>query len=199
MSSVNRSSDRPELFEPTPIGPAMSHDIPQSSNTTKLFSPPSHRRSSLQRAATVVRKLVIGRTPAEKAAKMRKDMAKKRAAEERAALDARRRKSLRAEILRTGSVGWDSLHELAASEGVYLTPRAHRNDRFFGDDYSLASGIVARVSGRIDGEYIFLARDKSLYIGRHDLGRDAREIPKADEWIYRDYREIARAYYQLCE
>ncbi|KAI0425112.1 hypothetical protein F5Y09DRAFT_322570 [Xylaria sp. FL1042] len=130
-----------------------------------------------------------------------------------------RRASLRAEAISSGSMAWPQLRELAGYEEVWLGPRmkdsspssssssspgvsspsAPSNPE--GQDFSLAPGIVARVSGRrrkANDGFVFLGSDRCLYVGRHPLGRDAEKIPPLGEDAFGEFREISRAYYQLC-
>lgn len=161
--------------------------------------PPERRPSMLRRAATATRRLIVGRTPEEFKEKALRDCA--RAMAERAALR-RSTAGLRATAAAGYRLSWDDLSTLAMADGVYLTPR---RTRFDFDDYALADGLVARVAGRVggegDGEYVFLGSDKRLYVGEHDLGRDARPITPHDErhsHHYAEARLTARGYYQLC-
>ncbi|RWA14658.1 hypothetical protein EKO27_g459 [Xylaria grammica] len=178
------------------LGPA------KSTPTSELVRKPS----AIKRAATAVRKLVVGRTLEERSATVEKkqnaelnrlftELALERAAQKRK----KELKELRLQALQTGFIDRELLRELAEAERVYLNPRPTRKSRFEGDDYTLVDGLVARLPGRLyDGDYIFLGSNKGLYIGSHNLGRGAHQIPLAAEGQYSEYRETARAYYQLC-
>ncbi|KAI1277539.1 hypothetical protein F5Y07DRAFT_407416 [Xylaria sp. FL0933] len=136
-------------------------------------------------------------------------LAKEAVAEERAAFIAQRVESLRAEAIFSGPMDINRLRELAEYEGVSLNPRSIR---FKGRDYSLYIGLVACLSGgrRRDGDgdgddgnaYVFLGRDRSLYVfERNDRMGNVRKIEllEEEEEAFSEYREIARAYYQLCD
>ncbi|KAI1177487.1 hypothetical protein F4777DRAFT_207500 [Nemania sp. FL0916] len=146
--------------------------------------------TQIKRAATLVRRATIGqKDPAEKEAE--RQQRQKMAEIERYTAE-----ELRALAL-SERLDQDFLYDLARREGVYLPPRRRRFDH---DQYDLADGLVARLSGRgDDGEYIFLGSQKRLYIGTHDLGRGARPISNDEEKRhYSHYRWVAQAYYQLC-
>ncbi|KAI0541073.1 hypothetical protein GGR58DRAFT_498417 [Xylaria digitata] len=179
----------------------------------ELIGPPpleepelERRPSSLRKAATALRKRLIGRTQEEKDEKVEKKRTKEltrlltertleRAAERRAT----RLKALREKALKGNSLGWYSLEELAESELVYINPRTTRQRGFQGDEHALADGLVVRLSGLLqNSHYIFLGYDKSLYISAYKTGRDATVIPPRVERQYGEYRELSRAYYQLC-
>ncbi|KAK5624308.1 hypothetical protein RRF57_000024 [Xylaria bambusicola] len=171
--------------------------------TVRHASPPQ-KKLTLERVSTAVQNLVRKLTPEnrEERAKAKATRKIEKAIEERREKERKERSisQLRRQAIENRSIDWDSLYQLAAAEHVYLNPRAHRNDRFHGDDYSLASGLVARVSGRLHNDkYIFLGRNGHLFIGRHSLGRGAEQISFQAEWEYHEYRKIARAYYQLCD
>ncbi|TGJ84917.1 hypothetical protein E0Z10_g3816 [Xylaria hypoxylon] len=201
-TGTNNHERKPAGFEPKSRGPKKTFDGILGPAPPELERKPS----SLKRAATNIRKLVVGRTPEERSAKLEKkrtaeltrlftEVGRQRAAEARAF----RLRRLRETAVQTGSIDWDSLEELAKSELVYLNPRPTRKSRFEGDDYTLADGLVARLSGRLhDGVFIFLGRNKNLYIGSHNLGRGASRVSSKAEGQYSEYRELARAYYQLC-
>ncbi|KAF2969496.1 hypothetical protein GQX73_g4039 [Xylaria multiplex] len=173
-----------------------------------LDEPDRDRRpSSLSRAATALRKRIIGRTQEEKDAKLEKNRTKEltnlfseltleRAAERRTT----RLRNLREKAIGGNSLGWYSLEELAESELVYINPRRTRQRGFQGDERALADGLVARLSGLLqDSYYIFLGYDKNLYISTYKTGRAATVIPlKTERQQYSEYRELSRAYYQLC-
>ncbi|KAI0516735.1 hypothetical protein F5B22DRAFT_655914 [Xylaria bambusicola] len=173
------------------------------SGTVRFASPPK-KPLSLERVKTTIQDLVRKLTPDNREEKARDKIIRNidRAIAQRREQERRERSisQLRRQAIENRSIDWDSLYRLAAAEHVYLNPRPHRNDRFHGDDYHLATGLVARVSGRLhDDKYIFLGRNGHLFIGRHNLGRGAEQIPFRAEFEYRQYREIARAYYQLCD
>ncbi|RYC54761.1 hypothetical protein CHU98_g11448 [Xylaria longipes] len=101
----------------------------------------------------------------------------------------------------------DDLYDLAEYEGVYLDPRPNAKNRFKGDNLThleLASWVVARVAGpmsdgKYKGRYFFLGRNKCMYTGRNQLGADSIQLPLEDEAEFGDIRELARAYYGLCD
>ncbi|KAI0817287.1 hypothetical protein GGR55DRAFT_619755 [Xylaria sp. FL0064] len=95
------------------------------------------------------------------------------------------------------------LRELAGYEGVSLNPRSIR---FEGRDYSLTIDLVARLSGgqRDDDDEknasVFLGRDRFLYVfEHHNLNPKMRKIDLLEEEPFSEYREMAPAYYQLCD
>ncbi|KAI1352926.1 hypothetical protein F5Y01DRAFT_313290 [Xylaria sp. FL0043] len=135
-------------------------------------------------------------------------LAKEAVAEEHAAFIAQRVESLRAEAIFSSPVDIGRLRELAEYEGVSLNPRSIR---FQGKEYSLYIGLVACLSGgRRDADNdeddenacVFLGRDRSLYVfERNDRMGNVRKIEllQEEEEAFSEYREIARAYYQLCD
>ncbi|KAI1304554.1 hypothetical protein F5Y03DRAFT_406887 [Xylaria venustula] len=178
-----------------PSRPRASTDFDQTQRGNYTPSSPP-RTSSLKRAAIALRKVLSFRSSAQRLAAKRE---KEAAEAQTAATIAARQSQLRRTAIRNGSITWDELYELAALEGVHLNPRASRRDRFNGDDYGLASGLVARVSGREEGHtFVFLGEDRFLYVGCHHLGRGARQVSRTAEGPYSQFRATARAYYQLC-
>ncbi|KAI1437959.1 hypothetical protein GGR50DRAFT_570646 [Xylaria sp. CBS 124048] len=108
---------------------------------------------------------------------------------------------IRTEALLTNDVSPDALRRLAKHEGVYLNPVLGRASRFHQDDYDLDERVVARVSPErlhTSGQYVFLGRDRRLYIGRNNLGRGAKPIPE-ESVEFSEFKEVARAYWQLCD
>ncbi|KAH8167076.1 hypothetical protein CIB48_g1199 [Xylaria polymorpha] len=167
----------------------------------------------LKRASTITRQIVVGPTVDEltgrKAAANKEAKAQRKAAAEQVAAKAReeRLQNLRDVVLTQGKNPRESdLHELAAYEGVYLGPQSSQVSRLTSGELGrieLAVWVVARVSGPLDdgkykGQYLFLGRSKSMYAGYNPLGADSVLVPIEDEYELGNYREIARAYYGLC-
>ena len=179
-------------------GPAKTfEDMNMEPGQIREASPP-RKRMSLKRLSTSVRSFVSGSTKREGSQKAKAKAPTKNGetSGERAQLTTF---ELRQRALSGEHLDEESLHRLARAEYVYLNPRASRKDRFLGDDYHLDSGLVARLSGRLPNEmYVFLGSNSYLYISRHSMGRHAKAVSSKAESEYREYREVARAYYQLC-
>ncbi|KAI1130507.1 hypothetical protein F5Y10DRAFT_235367 [Nemania abortiva] len=195
-TSRNSSRDFIDPRSTRPTGPATTFD--HITAKLDLPPPPLEREPSLiKRAATATRQVLVGRTPSEKARKAAQDAAKAREEREKAERDEFVR-GHRRELAIRGELTYDELYDLAVLEHVYLTPRRNRFDH---DDYALADGVVARVSGRDEnGEFVFLGSDKRLFLSRHDLGRGARPITAEQERHSHHYshaRGVAIAYYKL--
>ncbi|KAJ3578300.1 hypothetical protein NPX13_g2268 [Xylaria arbuscula] len=164
---------------------------------------PPRRKMSLKRVSSAVRNLV--RRPSKKEGKEEKAKAKTLTkiggaiddyrAQERSSMSIER---LREQALNGHILDDESLRRLAEADGVYLNPRGAI--QFYDDDHNLSSGLVARLSGRLPtGEYVFLGNNSYLYVGRHIFGKGAKFLSTKAESEYREYRVLARAYYQLCQ
>ncbi|KAI0470193.1 hypothetical protein F4859DRAFT_522684 [Xylaria cf. heliscus] len=163
----------------------------------------------LKRAATIARQVVIGPTISDR--ERRQSSSLQRAAEKLAedkaaeAKAAARRAKLRDIVLGQGmSPNADDLYDLAAIEGVYLNPRstkANGKPRSIPKDRVLFDWLVARLagpmgSGKFEGKFLFLGKDKCIYSGGDVLGGDSCKIDLGDETP--SIREKARPYYGLC-
>ncbi|KAI0447842.1 hypothetical protein F4803DRAFT_545893 [Xylaria telfairii] len=210
MSSNNRDKSNKNERR---LKPATTFD--EILERLKIFPSKPKKSSIAKRASTITRQVIIGPTVDELTGRNDKAIAakeakakQKQAAEEQAAnTRGERLQRLRSVVLTQGKSPRESdLYDLASHEGVYLGPRQSQISRLTNGELlrvELAAWVVARVSGPMDdgkykGKYLFLGRNKSMYVGSNPLGADSVQVSVEDEYEHGYYREIARAYYGLC-
>ncbi|KAI1756925.1 hypothetical protein F4782DRAFT_548014 [Xylaria castorea] len=108
-------------------------------------------------------------------------------------------RNLRHSVLCQGkSVREDDLLDLSECEGVMLESRLMGKSRANYDDLELVARVAGPMTdGKFKGNYIYLGRNKCMYFS-HDIGY-YQQIDLEDEGELAPIREIARAYYSLCD